>query len=141
MKKIELKYRKLLRAIFGGISLTTIAFIFQACYGPVEDDFIDLKLSGTVKSRTTNIPIEGIKITVNDVLNYGITDKDGKFEFYTSVLDREYYSDMHYTPDSVRVHFLDIDGIENGIFSEKTIIIDPAHKNEVKINIELEEKQ
>jgi hypothetical protein len=48
---------------------------------------------------------------------------------------------VYYAPDSVRVYFLDIDGIENGIFSDKTIIINPAHKNEVKINVELEEKQ
>ena len=33
MKKIELKSRNLLRTIFGGISFTAMAFVFQACYG------------------------------------------------------------------------------------------------------------
>ena len=142
MKKIELKSRKLLRAIFGGISLTAIAFIFQACYGPGPDMFYDVKLTGTVKSKTTNLPVKGIKITVNNVLNYGITDEDGKFNFYAQVPDTDYYSEgLRYTPDSVRVHFLDIDGVENGLFSDTTIIINPAHKKEVMVNIEIEEKQ
>ena len=141
MKKIELKSRKLLRAIFGGFSLTAIAFIFQACYGPGPDMLYDVKLTGTVKSKTSKSPIKGIKITVNDVLNYGITDIYGKFDFYARVPDIEYNSDIHYTPDSVRVHFLDVDGIENGLYSDTTIIINPAHRDEVKIDIELDEKQ
>jgi hypothetical protein len=111
------------------------------------DMFYDIKLSGTVKSKTTNQPIKGIKVTVNDGrFNHGFTDVNGKFDFYTHVPNwNKYYSHKDsitviYTPDSVRVHFLDIDGIENGEFADKTIIIDPAHKNEVKIHVELDEK-
>jgi len=37
MRKIELKSRKLLRIIFGSLSLTAMAFVFQACYGPPPD--------------------------------------------------------------------------------------------------------
>ena len=146
MKKIELKYRKLLRIIFGCFSFTAIAFVFQACYGMKQDRFYDIKLTGTVKSNTTNLPIKGIKVSVNDErYNHGFTDENGKFDFYTRVPNFDYYSpgdslEVIYTPDSVRVHFLDVDGIENGEFADKTIIIDPAHKNEVKINVKLDEK-
>jgi len=144
MKKIELKSRKLLRTIFAGISLTAVAFVFQACYGMEPDDMYDVRLTGTVKSKTTNLPIKGIKVTVNDKgHNFGFTNDEGKFDFYASVPNWYYYGkdSVHYTPDSVRVHFLDIDDIENGHFADTTIIINPAHKDEIKINVELEEKQ
>jgi len=146
MKNIELKYRKLLRKIFGGISFTAVAFVFQACYGPGPDPFYDVKLTGTVKSKTTNLPIKGIQVTVNENgrFGYGITNENGEFDFYASVPNQEDYYIVDsvriiYKPDSVSVHFLDVDGIQNGLFKEKTIIINPAYKNEVKIDVELEE--
>ena len=147
MRKIELKSRKWLRTIFGCISFTAVAFAFQACYGTMDDWYYDVKLTGTVRSKSTGLPIKGIKITVNDGMRYydennasGMTDENGRFDFYASVPNYGYYN-VNYSPDSVRVHFLDIDGIENGDFADKTIIIDPAHKDEVKIYVELEEKR
>jgi hypothetical protein len=144
MKKIELNLRKLLRIVFGSLSLTAVAFIFQACYGMDRDNFYDVKLTGTVKSKTTNQPIMGIKVLVNaGGYNYGITDENGKFDFYASVPNYDsYYNDStYYAPDSVKVHFFDIDSIENGHFADTAIIINPAHKDEVKINMEMIEKQ
>jgi len=143
MKKIELKSRKLLRTILGSISLTTMAFIFQACYGPSRDYYFhNVKLTGTVSSKTTNLPIKGIKVTVNEGVIYGYTDDNGNFDFYADVCNCSYYeNDIHYTPDKVSVHFLDIDGIENGSFRDTTIIVNRENKNEVKINIQLSEKQ
>ena len=143
MKKNNLKLRKLLRTIFGGISLTAIAFVFQACYGPGPDLFYDIKLTGIVKSKTTDLPIKGIKVTVNDEQNFGITDEHGKFDFYASVSNAYDYSNdsVQYKPDSVYVRFLDIDGNENGSFADTTIIINPARKDEVKIDVLLEEKE
>jgi len=141
MNKIELKSRKLLRKIFNGFSLTAAAFVFQACYGMPLDDFYDVKLTGTVTSKTTNLPIKGIKVSVDKGVNYGFTDKNGKFGFYASVPNWDFERDgVQYTTDKVNIHFLDIDGIENGHFEDKTIIIDPAHNDEVKISVELDEK-
>ena len=134
MKKIELKSRKLLRKFFNGISLTAVAFIFQACYGMRGDCYDDVRLTGTVTSKTTNLPIQGIKVIVNDEShNIGITDENGKFDFYAGI--------SYCTDEQVSVRFLDIDGVENGHFADTTIIIDPADKDEVKINVKLEEKQ
>jgi len=142
MTKFELKSRKLLRTIFGCISFTAVAFAFQACYGTGPDPFYDIRLTGTVKSETTNAPIKGIKIVVNDErFNYGFTDEKGNFDFYTSVPAFNDYYHHEYKADSVRVYFLDIDGVENGNFEDKTVIINPAHKDEVKINVALETKQ
>jgi len=140
MKKIELKSRTLLRTIFGGISLTAIAFIFQACYGTSRDLGYDIKLSGTVKSKATKLPIKGIKVSRLNSPAYEITDENGNFSFYTYI-DSYDRIDTAYRSDSIPVSFADIDGIENGYFADKTVIIDPAGKDEVKINVELDDKQ
>ena len=132
MKRIEEKTRKMIRRFFQGISLTAVAFVFQACYGPGPDRYHDVKLTGTVTSKTTNLPIKGIKIAVNDGLNYTYSDENGKFDFFASNIDL-------YSQSKMNVHFLDIDGIENGHFADLTKVIDHAGKNEVKIDVKLED--
>ena len=134
MKTIESKSRTILRGIFKGISLTAVAFIFQACYGPGGDMCNDVKFTGTVKSKTSNMPIKGIKVSVND--NMGITDEKGNFNFYASICYDDYDNN-----DQVKVHFDDIDGVENGHFDDTTITVKPKNQNEVRINVELKEKQ
>ena len=143
MKKIELKSRKLLRTIFGSISLTAMAFVFQACYGVEPDRYYDIKVTGTVRSKTTDAPIKGIKVTINSDHNFGITDENGNFDFYATVPNEYAYirDSASFTSDSIPVHFLDIDGDENGSFSDTTVVIDPAHKNEIKINVLLDNKE
>jgi hypothetical protein len=49
------------RKIIGGLCLTSIAFVFQACYGTPQDFGEDLLIEGQVKSKTTGLPIKGIK--------------------------------------------------------------------------------
>ena len=144
MKKIELKSRKLLRTLFGGVSLTAAAFVFQACYGPAPDyEDMDVRFSGNVRSQSTSLPVKGIKVIANeDGYNYGITNDDGDFNFYTNIRNLAYNKgDLRYTPDSVRVSFTDIDGTENGFFRDTTIIVNAKQKNEVFINMELKERQ
>ena len=144
MNRIELKSRKLLRKIFGCISVTAVAFTFQACYGHPYDQGYDVRFTGSVESKNTNLPIKGIKVTVanNHEHNYGFTDENGNYDFYAMVPNYAYYEDStRYMPDSVRVHFFDVDSLENGHFADQTIIINPAHKDEVKINVKLEEKE
>jgi len=140
MKNIELKLRKSLRKVFNGISLTAVAFIFQSCYGPEPDwQYCDVKLTGTVISKTTNLPVKGIKIAVDKGLNYGFTDEEGKFDFYVSVPDGFYCATC--TSNQARIHFRDIDGSENGHFSDKTIEINLTCNREFRVNVELEEKE
>jgi hypothetical protein len=147
MKKLQLKSRKLLRTLFGCLSFTAVAFVFQACYGTGPDPFYDVKFTGTVQSKHTKLPVKGIKIVVNDEkFGSGFTDKNGNFDFYASVPNYEdYYRNGNLftflKPDSVMVYFLDIDSIENGSFEDEIYIVNPAHKDEVKIHVELEEKQ
>ena len=142
MKKLELKSRKLLRTIFGGLSLTAVAFIFQACYGMPPNPGYSIKVSGIVKSKTTHLPIKGIKVAQLNDPSYAITDEKGNFSFYTYINEDRYMynNDSTYRSDSIPILFLDIDSIENGYFVDKTIIVNPAHKDEVKINVEMKEK-
>ena len=143
MKKMELKLRKRLRILLGGISLTAAAFVFHACYGMPPDNYDDVQITGTVRSKTTLLPVKGIKVMANDEgYNFGITDKDGKFDFYSSVPNFSYSKDdIHYSPENVRINFLDIDGIENGHFSDTTITVNRVNKNQIIINVDLTEKQ
>ena len=129
MKNIELKSRKLLRKIFNCFSITAVAFIFQACYGPGPDMYHDVKFTGTVTSKTTNLPVEGIKVVVDEGYNFGFTDKNGKFDFYANVPGCFDSSD-------VNIHFRDVDGMRN----DTTIVVNPACQNEVKINVELSDR-
>ena len=140
MRKIELKRRKLLRKIFGGISLTAMAFVFHACYGTPYDYGYDIKVTGTVKSKTTNLPIKGIKVSVANSVNYGITDENGHFDFYACISNYGGDSEKQIPSNSIPILFADIDGTENGSFTDKEIVIDITGQDEVKINIELEEK-
>ena len=137
MNKLELKSRKLLRKIFGGISLTAVAFTFQACYGVWHDEYCDVRFTGTVISKTTNLPIKGIKIAIDEGVNFGFTDENGKFDIYASVPNG--YNCEDCTPNKAKIHFLDVDGAQNGHFADKTLDINHDCKDEVKINVELEE--
>jgi hypothetical protein len=136
MRKIELKTRKLLRKIFGGISLTAIAFVFQACYGIEPDCSYDMHLSGKVLSKTTQLPVKGIKVSVANSSNYAITDENGLFDFYACIRNYEESA----SPDNIPVLFKDIDDSESDSFSDKEIFVDINGQSEVKINVELEER-
>jgi len=135
MKKIEFKSRKMLRRLFNCFSLTAVAFAFQSCYGMEPDFQYDVKLSGTVISGATNEPIKGIKISVVDGLNYSFTDENGNYSFYASI--EGYCSD----PNGINVQFADIDDVENGHFANKTINVASDCKDEVIINVALDEKE
>jgi hypothetical protein len=130
MKYFELKSRKLLRTIFGCISFTAVAFVFQACYGPPADWYYDIRIIGTVRSKSTQLPIQGIKIAA-EYNNFGMSDEEGKFDFYATYAKPEF--------DSLRIDFLDIDSIENGHFADKRITIATNAQYEVNFDVELEE--
>lgn len=119
--------RKWLRRLIGGLSFTTALFVFQACYGPPQDLEDDLLIEGQVKSKNTKLPIEGIKVSVANGIQYQLTDINGRFSFYT---EKNNY---------LEVMFEDIDTTKNGWFTDKdTVLSNPI--NSVYLNIELEEK-
>lgn len=119
--------KKWIRKIIGGLSFTTALFVFQACYGTPQDFGLDLLLEGQVKSKTTGLPIKGIKVSVMDNTQHTITSNDGRFSFYTEMM-----ADM-------KILFEDIDSTLNGSFhNSDTLLTQPQER--VFLNIKLEEK-
>jgi len=88
---------------------------------------LDIFIEGQVKSEKTNKPVKGIKVSVEDKLQYQYTDESGKFSFYTE------------TASSYKIKFEDIDSDQNGIFVEKDTLLTKIDKT-IYLNIELEEK-
>lgn len=116
-----------IRKIVGGLSFTSAMFIFQACYGTPQDFGLDLLIEGQLNSKTSGLPIEGIKVSVADNIQYELTNKDGKFSFYTEMLD------------SLTLQFQDIDSTQNGLFADKDTVLTQINES-VTLDIALEEK-
>jgi putative lipoprotein (rSAM/lipoprotein system) len=115
--------RKLLR----GLSLTSALFVFQACYGTPHDFGLDIFIEGQVKSLMTDRPIEGIKVSIADKMQYEYTNEEGKFSLYTEIAD------------SYKIKFEDIDSIQNGIFVDRDTLLTNINEK-VFLDIVLEEK-
>jgi hypothetical protein len=104
--------RRILRKIYTGLGLTTVALVFQACYGTPQSIGLDVLIRGVVKSKTSRGPVKGIKVSVRDMDQYELTDSDGKFQFY--VPQEEIYI----------LQLDDVDGPENGSYFSKEIPVD-----------------
>ncbi len=122
------------RKIIGGLCLTSVAFVFQACYGTPQDFGNDLLVEGQVKSKKTGLPIKGIKVSVDERVQYANTDENGKFSLYIDKL-------QHAT-----IKFKDVDSTQNIWFSDKDTLITinnsvlTSKQPKVYLNIELENK-
>ena len=122
------------RKIIGGLCLSSIAFVFQACYGTPQDFGNDLLIEGQVKSKTSGLPIKGIKVSIADKIQYTNTDENGKFSFY---IERLQYA---------KIQFTDIDSTQNTLFSNKDTLVTindsvlMSKQPKVYLNIELENK-
>jgi len=119
--------RNWLRTIIGGLSFSSALFVFQACYGMPQDYGLDINIKGQVKSKTSGLPIEGIKVSVADRPQFEMTDKDGKFSFYT-----EWFG-------NIKVQFEDVDSTLNGLYSNKDTVIE-HFTHAVDLDIKLDEK-
>ncbi len=114
------------KKLLGGLCLSSVAFVFQACYGPPQDFGEDLFVQGKVTDKTTGLPIKGIKVSVVDRMQYLYTNEEGHFFFYTM------------RADSTVVRFEDVDSIENGSYAAKEIVL-PGSLHVVDLTIDLDE--
>ena len=121
------KKRKILRRIFGVLSLSSALFVFQACYGTPKDMGSDVYIQGVVKSKTTNQPIPGIKVSILNQPQYELTDQAGTFKIYTS---RE---------NSYTVRFEDIGSNQSVKFISKDTVIVIANESTI-LNVSLNAK-
>lgn len=126
--------RDLKRKLIGGLCLTSIAFVFQACYGTPQDFGSDLLIEGEVKAKATGLPIKGIRVSIADNIQYTNTDDNGKFSFY---IERS---------RSLSFKFSDIEANQNSQFINKDTLLTinnsvlNSAQPKVFLNIELENK-
>ncbi len=120
INKIKEKY---LRKIIQGFSLTAMAFVFQACYGPPQDFRSNKFIEGIVKDEAGN-PIQNIKISLDETERYTITDTEGKF--YTHVQPASEY----------KIH---IEDTKNNFFSKKDTTISNV-EGDIFVEINLAKK-
>jgi hypothetical protein len=119
--------RNVIRKIIGGLSLTSAMFVFQACYGTPQDFGLDLLIEGQVKSKSSGLPIKGVKVSVVENMQYELTDEEGKFSFYTEMLE------------GLTLQFQDVDSIQNGLYAAKDTVLSDLSEN-IYLEIALEEK-
>jgi hypothetical protein len=112
MKTFTNRKRKFLRNIFKGLSATSAAFIFQACYGIPQDFGFDVLVTGLVTSNQTGEPVPGIKVSIDNQPQYKLTCDNGRFAMYAS-------QDSVYT-----IRFEDADSLQNGAFMPKDTIVE-----------------
>jgi hypothetical protein len=126
MKHHQEMKRNLMRKLLGGLSLTTAAFIFQACYGSMQDFGLDVYISGQVRSYKTGMPVKGIRVSVVNNPQYLFTAEDGSFSLYTV------------SASECRLIFEDIDAGNNGTYMVKdTTLLNPT--GEIHLEILLKE--
>jgi hypothetical protein len=115
------------RKIIQGLSLTSVMFVFQACYGTPQDFGNDINLAGVVTSSATGKPVEGIKISIENSHQYQLTDSIGRFAMYVPKME------------SYNIKFEDIDSINNGSFRSKDTTLTTVN-NSIYLNIALESR-
>lgn len=115
------------RKLIGGLSFTSAMFVFQACYGTPQDFGLDILIEGHVKSKVTGLPIKGIKVSVEENMQYDFTNDEGKFSFYTEPVN------------SLKIKFEDVDLDQYGTFVSKDTIPAVTDKK-VYLNIVMESK-
>jgi hypothetical protein len=115
------------RKLIGGLSFTSAMFVFQACYGTPQDFGLDILIEGQVISKETGSPIKGIKVSVEENMQYDLTNDEGKFSFYTE------------SGNSLKIKFEDVDFDQYGTFVNKDTI-PTITDNRVYLNIVLESK-
>ncbi|MBQ6096149.1 MAG: hypothetical protein IJK99_00235 [Bacteroidales bacterium] len=119
---------KLIRKIFGGISLTAAMFVFQACYGTPEweDDCYGFDVNVRVLSADDNSPIPGIRVFANfeaeGPINYmngwGSSDSAGFLQHNVCPMD-----------GAMRLIFED----ENKIYKGDTLVFEPVENDTVQV--------
>lgn len=111
MKNIKFRFSRFKREFLSLLCLSSTLFIFEACYGTPQDFGADVYIEGIVKSATTNNPVQGIKVTIDNLQQYVYSSEDGTFSFYAE-------------PDSQYVvSFEDVDNDKNKSFKLKDTVL------------------
>ncbi|MDR1792722.1 MAG: carboxypeptidase-like regulatory domain-containing protein [Bacteroidales bacterium] len=137
------KINKWFRNILKASSLTAVMFVFQACYGTAYDDYKeDVFISGKVISKSTQQPIQGIKVSPKSESVFAITDKNGEFGFYSPRYRvTDYFDTLSAVREGYPLLFEDIDSTENGAYADTLLYINVQYQHKVEVNMQLEDAQ
>jgi len=121
--------KKRFRNIAKGLSLTSMMFVFQACYGTPHDTEQDTHIYGVVLSDSTNTPIKNINVRLVNKQSGNVqneqTDEKGEFSFYSGMAN------------NYELNFRDIDSTVNNLYVAKDTII-TNESTSIFVNIILE---
>ena len=120
-KNIRKVWSKILRWTLASLGVTSIAFVFQACYAPYYGDDYDRCINGEVLSATTHKPIKGIRVTGNDQPGYVETDSAGAFHIHLPI-SRDYNIRLE-DQDSLRAYLPKDTIIPDSLYHGEKIII------------------
>lgn len=92
-----------------GISLTAAIFVFQACYGPMED-YYSTKVTFRVVSNDTGEPIQGVAIWAQS-LNSSDSNANGNPRYIADYTDKNGMATIWAEPCLKQYSFVDRDSI------------------------------
>jgi len=112
MKKITNLKRKIVRYFCTGICLSSVAFVFQACYGPIQPpphpSEICIRGKVLTSADSLGIPVQNIKVSVEGgyISKFvDTTDANGMFCIYIHEQDKYNMRFEGIEPDSVSRFF------------------------------------
>lgn len=127
MASLKNKFRRAFKWCFGAFSVTAVAFVFQACYGPAPAPDIDeFHLEGRVLSAKTKEPIPGIKVSL----------EGNKFEYQTT--NEGYFLILSQIngDDKYRLHFEDVTDDGKQYLPKDTVITSETKTLEILLDEE-----
>lgn len=120
MKLIGKKIIRLWLSLLGGIlslfGVTSCGIILAYGVEPPEKyRSLTVEISGKVTSEEGSAPIKGIKVVPKGISSDVTTDLEGCYKINTELIPAELSSDM------IIIEFKDMDGYENGSYSDKSV--------------------
>ena len=122
--------RRLIRSFLGLFSISTMLFVFQACYGTPQDFGQDVHITGKISSKTDQTGLYGMHISFQNLPQYTTSQEDGSFSHYCPV------------QDSYQVVLSDKNGDTGGVFLDiDTLVNLDIDQTELFLQIAMEEDQ
>ena len=118
---------KWIRNILKGVSLTAAMFVFQACYGPMED-YYDTKVTFHVVAEDTGEPLQDVRIWAQE-LNYSDSADIGNQRNIAEYTDGNGFATVWTYAEIIRYSFEDKDSL----YVPVDTIINPAKYDTVEI--------
>ena len=119
---------KWIRNILKGVSLTAAMFVFQACYGPMED-YYDTKVTFHVVAEDTGEPLQDVRIWAQE-LNYSDSaDIGNQRHIAAEYTDGNGFATVWTYAEIIRYSFEDKDSL----YVPVDTIINPAKYDTVEI--------